>query len=165
MKCKNNLGYGEGGYSLTEIMIVIAILSIIAVSATIALFQFRNSVQYNILLNRITESVNYTKLRSLQSELDDNNARISYSVIFFEDRIVEFEGTIYDEDAETNVEFYVPFGLSLSSVCSPVNNGVVTFTPVEAKTLNRCTISIHRFEQPGVIGNVVIGTYGVEDAS
>lgn len=155
----------ENAYSLTEVVIAIAVIAIMSIAAGLALFRFRDNVEYDILLNKVTESINYTKLKATQSRLDSDGNRISYGVRFFENRIVEFEGETYVEGADANVEYEVPIGLRLGTSCSPFDDGTVVFSPVEGNNDNECTINIYRFEQSQPIGSVSVSSYGVEDAS
>ena len=156
---------GERGYTLVEIIIAMALTAVVATAMAFAFLNFRNNVLYDILLNRIGESVNYAKLKGITSKLDSQDLRSSYSVKFFADRIVEFEGDTYVEGDDANIEYEVPVGLRITSTCSPVDNSVVTFFAITGENSNYCTISIYKFEQAYPTGSVYIGKYGVEQAS
>lgn len=152
------------GYTLVEIVITIALTAVVVAVFAYAMLNFRNNVQYDILLNRVVESVNYAKTKSMSAKLDSQALRSSYSVKFFENKIVEFEGDIYVEGADTNIEYEVPFGLELSSSCTPVDDGVVSFSAVKGENENSCTVGIHKFEAVSPTGTVYIGRYGVQQA-
>lgn len=153
------------GYTLIEIIITMAIGAIVISATVLGLFSFRSGFEYDILLNQVVESANYSKLKAVSSVLDLSESRISFSVKFFEDKIVEFEGEEYVEGADNNVEYEVPIGLRLSSTCSPNDNGTVIFAPITGVNSNSCTIYIYKFEQINPTGSIVIGKFGVEQAS
>lgn len=155
----------EKGYTLVEIIITMSITAIVVVSMTLSIFTFRNNVQYDILLNKIIESANYAKLKSMIGKLDSQGQRSSYSVKFLEGRIVEFEGDVYTEGAASNIEYEVPVGLRLSSICLPQDNGTVTFAAITGENSNTCNVYIYKFEEATPMGSVVIGKFGVEQAS
>jgi prepilin-type N-terminal cleavage/methylation domain-containing protein len=151
-------------YTLVEIVITLALGAIITTGVTVSMLKFRDNVQYDILLNKIVESVQSTRLKAVSSKENNAGVRSSFSVHFFTDRIVEFEGSIYTEGAGTNIVSEVPVGLRLSSTCSPVNDGIVTFSVHEGANTNDCIIYIYRFEQTVPIGSIVIKRFGVEEA-
>jgi len=159
-----NIMRNQKGITLVEIIIVIAITGIISSIAAFGVLKFRDSIQYNILLNSIVESTNNVKMKAMTSRLDESDTRISYGIIFFENRYVEFEGDTYVEGADTNVEYQVAIGLRLSSTCSPTDNGTVVFSPITGENTNMCTIYIYRLEQVTQIGNIAISKYGVQQA-
>jgi hypothetical protein len=153
------------GYSLVEIIITMGLTAFVVTGVSIAMFRFRDNVEYDIVLNKIVESVNFAKTKAMNSRLDSSEQRIPYSVKFFGNRIVEFEGDVYIEGADTNVEHEIPVGLKLTSSCNPEDNGEVMFSPIKGENSNNCTIYIYKFEQPTPTGSVVIGKYGVSQAS
>lgn len=152
----------EKAFSLVEIIIVISLSTVVFTLTMFALYNFRNNVVYDVVLNEVTESVNYVKLKSMTALLDSNNLQSDYSVVFFSDRFVEFEGDTYVEGASANVEHDVPVGISLSTNCSPVDNGTVTYSVILGTNNNSCAVSIYRIEQAYPVGNVIIGKYGIE---
>lgn len=153
------------GYTLVEIIITLGLTAVMVAGVTVAMFQFRDNVEYDILLNKIVESVNFSKLKAMNSKLDSSDARSRYSVKFFSNRIVEFEGDVYTEGADANIEYEVPVGLNLSYSCSPVNNGEISFNAIIGENTNNCTIYILKLEQVLPAGSVVIGKFGVTQAS
>jgi Tfp pilus assembly protein FimT len=154
----------QEGYSLVEVIIIIGITGIIVVVASLSLFNFRNSMEYDILLNEIVESVNSVKSKAVSSRLDSADQRINYSMIFFDTRFVEFEGSTYVEGNSTNIEHNVATSLSLSSQCNPENNGTVSFTPILGLNNNTCTVYIYKVGSSSSVGTIVINTYGIEAA-
>ncbi len=152
-------------YTLIEIIIVMSLSGILVGASVLSLFTFRNNFIYDSLLNQIVESVNYSKTKAVASVLDESENRIKHGVKIFEDRIVEFQGEEYTEGADKNVEYDVPFGLRLSSECSPQDNGEVSFSPITGENGNTCTINIYKFEDVKSIGTVLVSKYGVEQAN
>jgi prepilin-type N-terminal cleavage/methylation domain-containing protein len=155
----------QKGVTLIEIIIVIAVTSVIATVTTFSVLKFRDSIQYDILLNSLVESTDSAKMKAVTSKLDNGGSRISYGVRFFDDRFVEFEGELYVEGAGTNTEYQLPVGLHLSSTCLPIDNGTVVFSPILGENNNNCTIYIYRMEQVTPIGSVIINKFGVQHAS
>ena len=151
-------------YTLVEIVVTLGLGAIITTGITISMLKFRDNVQYDILLNKVVESVQSTRLKAVSSKENSASERISFSVRFLTNQIVEFEGSTYIEEAGTNIVSEVPVGLHLSSTCSPVNNGTVTFSSHEGINLNECIIYIYRFEQAVPIGSIVIKRFGIEQA-
>jgi prepilin-type N-terminal cleavage/methylation domain-containing protein len=152
------------GYTLVEIIITMGVSAIIVAAMTFGLFNFRNSVQYDILLNQIVESVNYSKTKASASQLDSEGASSAYGVKFFENEFVEFEGTDYVEGDAKNVENSVPAGLRLSTTCA-TENGQVVFSKVLGENSNDCIVEIYKWEQTSPTGSIVVGKYGVEQAN
>ncbi len=148
------------GVSLLEVVISISLIATIASISTISFIQFRNTFVQDFVLESIVESVNYTKMRALASEIDSNKSRNSFSIIFFTDRFIEFEGDTYYENGSNNYLTNLPNGFSLSSNCSPENNGIITFESVTGINLNECTI--HVLKSGRITSTIVIGKYGIE---
>ncbi|MDD3647141.1 MAG: prepilin-type N-terminal cleavage/methylation domain-containing protein [Candidatus Dojkabacteria bacterium] len=155
----------EKGYSLVEIAIVISLGAIVVTMVTFAVFTFRNTIQYDILLNQIVESVNFSKNRALSGRLNDEGSRVGYGVKFFNDTYVEFVGDQYEESDTRNVVNNVPFGLHLDCSCSIDVNDEIVFSAVEGMSNNICTVNIYRSESDDPVGVVVIGRYGIEQAN
>lgn len=154
----------EKGYTLVEIIITIAVAAIVIVSVTISIFNFRDNIEYDILLNKVIESTNFAKAKAMASKLDAQELRSSHSVKFFQNRIVDFEGEVYTEGGSSNIVYDVPVGLRLESICYPENNGEVTFSAITGENANYCTIYVYKYEGSTLLGTVVIGKFGVEQA-
>ena len=155
----------DKGYTLIEIVIVIGLGAIVAGAMSWGLMNFRNTVEYDILLNQIVKSMNQVKLKATSSQLDSAGQRTNYSIMFLENKFVQFEGDVYTEGANSNIESDVSTGLKLSTSCAPIDNGIVTFEPIVGTTSNRCIIYIYKFENPSPVGTIVVGEYGVEEAN
>jgi prepilin-type N-terminal cleavage/methylation domain-containing protein len=153
----------QRGYSLIEIILTIGIGAIIATTITFGLFNFRDNVQYDIVINEMVESVDYAKVRAMKSQLDAAGQKSNYGVIFFEDSFVEFEGNGYVEGLDSNVLHNIPFGFSLDVTCDDLGNSIV-FARVTGINSNPCEIDIYKWEDNEPTGSVVIGPYGVEEA-
>jgi len=154
----------DRGYSLVEIVITIALGAVLISAISLSLFTFRNNVEYDILFNEIIESINNSKSLAVVSKLDSTDNRSSFSVKFMENKFVEFEGDIYLEGNESNVEHYIPIGFRLGSVCSPNDDGTVTFSPVSGESVQSCIVSIYKLEDAMPAGTLLIDRYGLEQA-
>ncbi len=154
----------EKGFSLVEVIITVALGSVLVSVISLSLFTFRNNVAYDILFNEIIESVNNSKALAVASKLDIGDNRINYGIKFLENKFVEFEGDTYIEGNDSNVEHQIPIGFRLGSVCSPNNDGTVIFSPVNGESTQACTISIYKVEDAGPIGTMLINKYGLEQA-
>ena len=151
----------QKGFSLIEVAIVVALGSIIVLMVGFGVFRFRDTFEYDLLVNGIIETVDFAKAKAVSSELDSQGLRSSYSVRFFEYRYVEFEGDIYVEGANMNVEHALPIGYRLTSSCLHVEDGTVTFIPIEGTNTNSCHINIFQVGNPSPVGIVSIDKYGV----
>lgn len=155
----------EKGFSLVEIALVLSLGAIVVTIVSFSVINFRNTVQYDILLNQLVESVNSSRMKAFSGRLDDSEQRTSYGVKFLDDSFIEFVGDQYEESDTRNIAYSVPLGLRLETFCTTENNGEVVFSPVEVQNGNSCTISIYKSELTDPVGNVVVGKYGVEQAS
>jgi prepilin-type N-terminal cleavage/methylation domain-containing protein len=153
------------GFTLTEIIITIALIALVVTLITIGVLNFRNNIEYDILLNKIVESLQFAKMKAVTGKWDSSGSRSSYSIKFFESRFVEFEGDTYVEGGSENIEHEIPLGLRLDPSCSPVDNGIVTFSPIEGENSNSCTIDIYKLEETTPAGSVIVGKHGVTQAS
>ena len=150
------------GFSLVEVVIVASISSVIFTTVALSMFTFRNNVAYDVLFHEIIETINDSRAKAVASRLDTGDNRISYSIKFLENQFVEFEGDVYVDGADGNIEHTVPFGFNLSSSCSPNNDGTITFSPINGVNLQNCTVSINKIEGGGAIGSIEVGKYGIE---
>ncbi len=152
------------GYTLIEVVFVMAISAIIVTASTFALFVYRNNVLYDVLSNQIIASINSAQIKAKSALLKDD-LRVSQGVIFFENRLVEFSGSDYVEGDDCNVEYNVPTGFSLGTTCSPTDNGVVLFSPIRGEGTNTCTIDIYKYEDTIPTGTITVGKFGIEGFS
>lgn len=165
MKCKSRVLTNDYAYTLVEIVLTTGLIAIVSTVISLSFLRFRDGMQYDILINQITESINFAKIKATTSKLDEGGNRISYGVKFSDNQIIEFNGDAYVEDAETNAVYDVPIGLRLSTLCSPNNNGEIYFSPITGEAENICTIFIYKFEQTLPAGSVVVQPYGIQEAS
>lgn len=152
----------QRGFTLVEIMISITVGAIVAGGVIFSLFNYRNNVQYDVLVNRLISSINFVNEKARSGVLDSSEQKVSYGVKFFTDRFVEFEGATYLEGDDKNVQNVLPVGYELNVTCVDDTHQEVVFSQVSGENSNPCTINILRWGQTEPITTIIIGKYGIE---
>lgn len=157
MRIKN-----ENGYTLIELMIVIMIGAIVTTAVSIAVFKMRSDVEYDNILTKVVEQVDLARVKALSGKLSGGTNHVPYGVKFSGDKIIQFEGETYIENASSNVVYQLPVGYGQNITCSPLNNGIILFSPIKGENSNMCTIQITAYGSTNVKGTVYIGKYGIQ---
>ena len=149
----------QTGYSLVEIIIAIALSAIVGTLSTIAVLNLKEKIESDIVYRNIEESINLAQIKAHSGKVNDSGNQDSYGVAFFDNRIVSFRGSTYVEDEDSNIEYNLPAGFTLSVLCDDLDSSVI-FEPIDGQSSDSCEVEVYHMDD--LQYTIKIGLYGIE---
>lgn len=126
----------KNGFTLIEILIVLAVIGLLIAVVALPLNQFRNNQALQNSTNSIISVLNDARAKTLAG-LDNTN----YSVAVFSNKLVLFKGQTYNSADSTNENYFFDTGITASWSLSGGGN-IISFNRLEGSTSQSGTITI-----------------------
>ena len=147
----------QTGFTLLEIVIVVAIFGVVASIVTLPFLTFRQQTILNTQTEEIITLINKARLSTMASK-----GGVQYGVRFEADRVILFQGSVYNPLAVTNEVKMIDPALQLSL---PTDNGGTTddilFDFITGGTSQNSTTTLIVTSRPQASSTVVINPSGV----
>lgn len=147
---------GDGGFSIMEGLLVIAILSVVTSIVTYSLSNSRN----NQNLKNGAVSVARTLVDARERTLAAKDQK-SYGVHFDADRAVLFSGNSYTAGDLSNEVYLLDSALEIVSVALAGGGSDVKFTPLSAATIQSGSLVVRFKTKPSLKRTVTIYASGL----
>lgn len=144
------------GFTLTEILIVVAILAVIVTIVASAFSKFNNNQSLSGALGEVTSTLNEARANTLASF--DNE---SYGVHFQTDKVVLFKGSSYSSSDPDNEDIIISSKISISNISLIGGGSDVVFKRLSGKTDQNGTITLSLISDPTKTKTITIQGSGV----
>jgi len=145
------------GFTLLEILISIAVISIVSVLVVSGFSSFRESAQLNEAQSQILGIFRDARNRTLSSEKNTQ-----YGVHFETSRVVLFSGSSYNSDLPSNEPYLFPFLTRISSISlgGPVD---IVFARLTGATSASGTVTIESISNTAKTKIITILSSGIAE--
>lgn len=123
------------GFTLIEMLVVVAVLAVIAAVALAGLVSFRGHSDLTAASEQAISYLSDARARTLASKSDSQ-----YSVRFNLDRFIFFKGTAFASSSTDNVQFLLPAGVEISSIALAGGGKDVIFERITGETPQSGTV-------------------------
>lgn len=146
----------QKGFTITEILIVIAILAVMVTIVVSAFSKFNNNQSLSGALGEVTSTLNEARANTLASY--DN---VAYGVHFQTDKVVLFKGSIYSASDPDNEDVTLSSKISISDIALSGGGSEVVFKRLTGKTEQNGTITLSLISEPSKTKTITIQTSGI----
>ena len=125
------------GFSLIEIIVVIAIGAVLVAAITVSFSSFRNSKTVDISADQILSVINEARVKTVSSE---DYSR--FGVRFEANRIIFFKGDIFTEPNSSNIETPISPLVEISDISLNGGGADMVFQKLTGKTGNNGSLRV-----------------------
>ncbi|KKT21254.1 MAG: hypothetical protein UW04_C0007G0006 [Parcubacteria group bacterium GW2011_GWB1_43_8] len=125
------------GFSLIEIIVVIAIGAVLVAAITVSFSSFRNSKTVDISADQILSVINEARVKTVSSE---DYSR--FGVRFEANRIIFFKGDIFTEPNSSNIETPMSPLVEISDISLNGGGADMVFQKLTGKTGNNGSLRV-----------------------
>ncbi len=145
------------GFTLLEILMVLAVVLVLATIATYALSNFKKNSLLTDAKTRALAELNLARSQTLGSESNS-----VYGVHFESSKIVRFKGAVYSSSDPLNQVFDLPAGATISSISlgGPVD---VTFERLTGRASASGVITVALLSDAAASATVTIHSSGIAE--
>lgn len=154
-----NLNKGRG-FSIAEIIVVVAVVCILAVIVVVPLSSFRENQQLANTVEETVSAINLARSKTLSSE---NFSQ--YGVHFETAKTVIFKGTVYSESDPANIIFDIPSLVEISSISLYGGDPNLVFERITGKTSDYGTVVLRIKNNPSRTKTIEIKSTGAVNVS
>ena len=146
----------QKGFTITELLIVLAILAVIVTIVVSAFSKFNNNQSLDGAIGEVTSTLNEARANTLASY--DNSA---YGVHFQADKIVLFKGSTYSASDPDNEDVALSSKISVSNIALSGGGSDVVFKRLTGKTDQNGVITLSFISDPTKIKTITIQKSGI----
>lgn len=146
------------GFSIVEIVVVIAIMGVIAGFVSVSFSAFRNTKLLDSTAEDVLSLVNTARVKSISSE----NASV-HGVHFETDRAVLFAGNVFTEPSASNVEINLSPAMEISSVSLAGGGADIVFERITGETADYGSVIIRSKSDTSKTKTLKIKSAGVAE--
>lgn len=104
----------DHGFSLVELMIVIALLTVVLILTTVNLFKPVSKAKIDSTSSDLTSLLREAQNKAINTERESGITSDEYGVHFEINKYILFKGATYDPNGSDNFEVYTPENLTLT---------------------------------------------------
>ena len=150
------------GFTLIELMIVMAIVSILIGIVTINLLQLRNTTSVTSNIDALVSDLRSQQIKAMIGATEGRTSTDSYGIYFLSDQYVLFHGTIYNPADTSNFVVNLPEDLEIQATTLPNNTIVFSQLSGEIAGFSGTSASITvQLINSGVQRVITLNRYGV----
>lgn len=121
----------QAGFTLTELIVVMAVLAILLSLVTINLVRARHKASLSTTIDLVVADIKLQQVEAMTGDTLGQSASGAYGVYFQSDRYTVFKGTTYTSNNSTNIVTRLEPSLQFNPISLP--SSTVTFTKVSGE--------------------------------
>lgn len=142
------------GFTLIEILVVVALIAILATAVVVSTVSFRSQIDLNTAAQNILNTLRIARAKTLASE-----SASQYGVHFESGQYVLFKGTSYNPSASDNEFHSLPSGFEIANVSIGGGNDAI-FQRLTGITSQSGSVDVRQISDPAKSKTIVIDPSG-----